>query len=88
MAKLKLLASAASAATSAAGSTAFDGVTVVYCLNTNAAAQLVTVCNASNVTQGSFYLGAGASHMVIKEPTDKVFAASADVKFTPVAHHA
>ena len=88
MAKLKLLGAAANAGTNAAGGAAFDGATVVYCLNTNAAAQLVTVCNASNTTQGSFHLGAGASHMVIKKPTDKVFAASADVKLTPVAHHA
>ena len=86
--KLKLLGSATSAATSAAGSTAFDGATLVYCINTNSAAQLVTVCNSSNVTQGSFHLGAGASHMVVKEHADKVFAASGDVKLTPVAHHA
>tara|TARA_A200000159_G_scaffold69350_1_gene64359 strand:+ start:927 stop:1193 length:267 start_codon:yes stop_codon:yes gene_type:complete len=88
MAKLKLLAAAANAGTNAGAGAAFDGATVVYCLNANAAAQLVTVCNASNTTQGSFHLGAGASHMVIKKPTDKVFAASADVKLTPVAHHA
>ena len=88
MAKLKLLGAAANAGTSAGAGAHFDGATVVYCLNTNAAAQLVTVCNSSNATQGSFHLGAGASQEVIKKPTDKVFAASADVKFTPVAHHA
>ena len=88
MAKLKLLGSAINAATSAGSGANFDGATVVYCLNTNSAAQLVTVCNSSNTTQGSFHLGAGASQEVIKKPSDKVFAASADVKFTPVAHHA
>ena len=88
MAKLKFLGADENAGTSAAGCAHFDGATVVYCLNTNAAAQLVTVCNASNTTQGSFHLGAGASQQVIKKPTDKVFAASADVKLTPVAHHA
>jgi len=88
MAKLKMLGSAINAATTAGSGAHFDGATVVYCLNTNAAAQLVTVCNSSNTTTGSFHLGANASHMVIKNPTDKVFAASADVKLTPVAHHA
>ena len=86
--KIKLLGSAINAATSAASGAAFDGATLVYCINTNSASQLVTVCNSSNVTQGSFYLGAGASHMVVKEHADKVFAAHADVKLTPVAHHA
>ena len=83
-----MLGSAINAATTAGSGAAFDGATVVYCLNTNAAAQLVTVCNSSNTTTGSFHLGANASHLVIKNPTDKVFAASADVKLTPVAHHA
>lgn len=86
--KLKLLGSAINAATSAASGAAFDGATLVYCVNTNSAAQLVTVCNSSDVTQGSFHLGPNASHMVVKEHSDKVFAASADVKLTPVAHHA
>ena len=86
--KLKMLGNATNAATVVGSATAFDGATVVYCLNTNAAAQLVSVANASNTTVGSFHLGAGAAQMVVKEPTDKVFAASADVKLTPVAHHA
>ena len=86
--KLKLLGSAVSAATTAGSGAAFDGATLVYCINTNSAAQVVTVCNSSNVTQGSFHLGPNASHMVVKEHSDKVFAASADVKLTPVAHHA
>ena len=54
--KLKLLGSAINAATTATRGSAFDGATLVYCLNTNSAAQLVTVCNSSNVTQGSFQL--------------------------------
>ena len=86
--KLKLLGSAINAATTAGSGAAFDGATLVYCLNTDSSAQLVSVANSSNVTQGSFHLGAGASHMVVKEHADKVFAASANVKLTPVAHHA
>jgi hypothetical protein len=86
--KLKMLGSETNAATSAASGAAFDGATVVYCINTNASAQLVTICNSSDVTQGSFTLGSNAAQMVVKEPTDKVFAASGDVKLTPVAHHA
>ena len=86
--KLKLLGSAINAATTAGAGAAFDGATLVYCLNTDSSAQLVSVANSSNVTQGSFHLGAGASHMVVKEHSDKVFAASANVKLTPVAHHA
>ncbi len=86
--KLKLLGSAINAATTAGAGAAFDGATLVYCINTDSSAQLVSVANSSNVTQGSFHLGAGASHMVVKEHADKVFAASANVKFTPVAHHA
>ena len=71
--KLKLLGSAINAATTAGAGAAFDGATLVYCINTDSSAQLVSVANSSNVTQGSFHLGAGAS---------------ANVKFTPVAHHA
>ena len=86
--KLKMLGSQVNAATSAGSGAAFDGATVVYCVNTNSAAQLVTVCNSANTTQGSFTLAPNGAHMVVKEPSDKVFAASANVKLTPVAHHA
>ena len=86
--KLKMLGSQVNAATSAGSGAAFDGATVVYCVNTDTAAQLVTVCNSSNATQGSFTLAPNGAHMVVKAPSDKVFAASADVKLTPLAHHA
>ena len=87
MARINVKGAQVNAPTGTGAATNLSKATCVYIINTNASVQLVTIQDdaGSPTTLGTFTIGAGASHFLEKNPTDEIFAASADVKLTPVA---
>jgi hypothetical protein len=69
---------AACGTTSGAAST-FGAASAVRLINTHTSAHLVTLEEAGGTDIGTFTLAAGASEVVKKSPTDKIFAANAGV---------
>ena len=75
-------------AATANGSVNSTNLALAQCVlvqNTGTSAHLVTHVDADNTTIGSFHIPANAAIRVEKEPTDKIYAASTDVKFTAIA---
>lgn len=86
MARLKPLTLEVNAPTSSGTASTVSAANVVRAVNTGTAAVLVTVTNAANTAVGSFTITAGETVYIDKGKTQKVFAASADVKLTSVSY--
>ena len=75
--------------TSAGAATSFTGASVVRLINTNAAAQKVTVLEAqSGAGVGSMTIAPNGVEFLEKKPHQVIFAASADVLGTQVGYTA
>jgi len=83
--KIKVLGSEAACGTSSGNGSSYSGATHVRVVNSGSTNRLVSVENSSNSLIGTFTLGGGASEIVVKNQTDEVFAAHAEVLAVGIA---
>tara|TARA_R110002074_G_scaffold200265_1_gene368205 strand:+ start:563 stop:823 length:261 start_codon:yes stop_codon:yes gene_type:complete len=76
---IQLLGTEAACGTSSGAASNFGGTSAVRLINTTTAVHLVTLEEAGGTDIGTFTLGGGASEVIRKLPTDKIFAANAGV---------
>jgi hypothetical protein len=86
MARFKPLTLQVNAPTSSGTASTVSDANVVRAVNTGAAAVLVTLTDADSTAVGSFTITAGEVAYIDKGKTQKVFAASTDVKLTSVTY--
>lgn len=86
MARFKPLTLEVNAPTTLGTALTIGDANVVRAVNSGAAAVLVTLTSAANIAVGSFTLPAGETVYIDKAKTQKVFAASADVKLSSVSY--
>lgn len=77
--KLLVLGSEAACGTSSTNGSNFSSSTAVRVHNSGSTARLVSVETSGASLIGTFTLGAGATEIISKDPTDEVFAAHAEV---------
>lgn len=82
----RLYAAEAACGTSVGAASTFADSTEVRLFNTGTGNVLVTVANAADTTLGTMTLADGEVTFLMKDPTDQIFAASADVLGTPVKY--
>ena len=82
----RLYAAEAACGTSVGAASTFADSTQVRLFNASAANQLVTVANAADATLGTMTLADGEITIIMKDPTDQIFAAAATVLGTPVKY--
>ena len=61
--------------------------TLVRVQNAGDTARLVSLETAANVLKGTFTIGANATELLDKDPTDEVFAAHAEVLLVGIAYY-
>jgi hypothetical protein len=86
MARFKPLTIEIAAPTTAGAALTVSDAKVVRAINTGANAVLVTIATSAGATVSTFTVAAGDTVYVDKAKTQKVFAASADVKLTSVGY--
>ena len=77
--KIKVLGSEAACGTSSTNGSNFGNSTAVSLCNSGTTDRLVSVETSAAVLIGTFTLGGGASEIIVKDPSDEVFAANAEV---------
>ena len=77
--KIKVLGSEAACGTSSTNGSNFSSSTHVRVVNSGTTNRLVSVETSAAVLIGTFALGGGASEIIVKDPSDEVFAANAEV---------
>jgi hypothetical protein len=85
--KLKLKGTEADATTTSGAASNVGSATLVRVTNSGSTARLVTLEEAGGTDIGTFTLSGGATEYVDKAPTDKIFAAHADIKLVSVAFY-
>ena len=87
MARINVKGAQIDAPTSSGAASNVSKATCMYVINTGSTVRLVTIQDdaGSPTTLGTFSIGACASLLVEKNPTEEIFAANAEVKITPVA---
>ena len=85
--KLKLKGTEAAAGTSTTNGGNVGLATLVRVHNAGGTRLLVTLETAANVLKGTFTIGANATELLDKDPTDEVFAASTDVLLVGIAYY-
>ena len=85
---LKLKGAQVAAPTTTATANNISSSTVVLVQNVGTTSRLVTLVDnaVSAATQGSFNIPPNANVLLEKKSTDEIFAASNEVKLTPIAH--
>ena len=87
MARLLIKGAEEALGTDTAGAKIFSNAKLVRVVNTNAAAQLVTLVEeVGGSVIGSFTLASGDSVELEKEPLNGIFAADAAVKASPIGY--
>ena len=86
MARFKPLTTEIAAPTTSGTASAVSAANVVRAVNTGTGSVLVTLTTSAAVTVGTFTLPAGETVYIDKDKSQKVFAASADVKITSVTY--
>ena len=77
--KVKVLGSEAACGVSSTNGANFGNSTAVRLCNSGTTDRLVSVETSAAVLIGTFTLGGGASENIVKDPSDEVFAANAEV---------
>ena len=77
--KIKVLGSEAACGTSTTNGSNFGSATHVRVVNSGTTNRLVSVETSANSLIGTFTLGGGACEIIVKDPSDEVFAAHAEV---------
>ena len=77
--KIKVLASEDACGISSGNGSNFSSATHVRVHNSGTTNRLVSIENSSNTLIGTFTLGGGATEIIVKNPSDEVFAANAEV---------
>ena len=77
--KIKVLGSEAACGTSSTNGSNFSNSTHVRVFNSGTTNRLVSVETSAAAFIGTFSLGGGASEIIVKDPSDEVFAAHAEV---------
>ena len=77
--KIKVLGSEAACGVSSTNGSNFGNSTAVRLCNSGTTDRLVSVETSAAVLIGTFTLGGGASEIIVKDPSDEVFAANAEV---------
>ena len=77
--KIKVLGSEAACGTSSTNGSNFSSSTHVRVVNSGTTNRLVSVETSAAVLIGTFTLGGCASEIIVKDPSDEVFAANAEV---------
>ena len=83
---MRLYAVEAACGTTVGAASTFADSTQVRLFNNSSANQLVTVANAADTTLGTMTLADGEITIIMKDPTDQIFAAAATVLGTPVKY--
>ena len=83
---MRLYAAEAACGTNVGAASTFADSTQVRLFNNSNANQLVTVANAADVTLGTMTLADGEITIIMKDPTDQIFAAAATVLGKPVKY--
>ena len=86
MARFKPLAAEIAAPTTSGAASDVSAANVVRAVNVGTAAVLVTLATSAGATVGTFTVPAGETVFIDKGKTQKVFAASADVKLAAVSY--
>ena len=77
--KVKVLGSEAACGTSSTNGSNFSTSTHVRVVNSGSTVRLVSIETSAAALIGTFSLGGGATEIIVKDPTDEVFAANAEV---------
>ena len=77
--KIKVLGSEAACGTSSGNGSNFSSSTHVRVVNSGITNRLVSIETSEAALIGTFTLGGGASEIIVKDPSDEVFAAHAEV---------
>lgn len=77
--KIKVLGSEAACGTSSTNGSNFSTSTHVRVVNSGSTVRLVSIETSAAALIGTFSLGGGATEIIVKDPTDEVFAANAEV---------
>tara|TARA_Y100000361_G_C11130784_1_gene328767 strand:- start:112 stop:378 length:267 start_codon:yes stop_codon:yes gene_type:complete len=85
MSKIKVLGSEAACGTSSGNGSNFGSATAVRLVNTGTTDRLVSVETSGASLIGTFTLKASATEVVVKDASDEIFAAHAEVKGVGVA---
>ena len=83
--KIKVLGSEAACGTSSTNGSNFNTSTHVRVVNSGSTVRLVSIETSAAALIGTFSLGAGATEIIVKDPTDEVFAAHAEVRGVGIA---
>jgi len=83
---MRLYAAEAACGVNVGAASTFADSTQVRLFNTGSANRVVTVANAADVTLGTMTLADGEITIIMKDMTDQIFAASAEVLGTPVKY--
>ena len=85
--KLKLKGTEAAAGVNTGAASNVGSATLVRVTNSGSSSHLVTLEEAGGTDIGTFTLSGGATEYVDKAPTDKIFAANAEIKLVSVAFY-
>ena len=83
--KIKVLASEAACGVGTGNGSNFSSATHVRVFNDSTSRYLVSVEDSSNTLIGTFHLNGGAAEIVVKNPSDEIFAEYAAVLAVPIA---
>mgnify|MGYP000018960022 CR=1 FL=1 len=83
--KIKVLGSESACGTSSGNGSNFGSATHVRVFNDSTTNYLVSVEDSSNSLIGTFHLAGGSSEIIVKNPSDEVFAENAAVMGVGIA---
>ena len=84
---LRLLGAQIAAPTTTGAASTVSSAKVVLVQNISGTTYLVTLEQTDGTDIGTFNIAPNSSVQLEKAPTDKIFAANASVKLTPIAYH-
>ena len=84
---LRLLGAQISAPTGTGTASTVSCARVVMVQNVGSTSRLVTLEQSDGTDIGTFNIAPNGNMQLEKAPTDKIFAANAEVKLTPIAYH-
>ncbi len=82
---IKVKSTEAAAPTGSGTATTVSSATLVRAVNSGSTLRLVTVEEAGGTDKGTFSMPGGTVEYIEKEPTDKIFAAHAEILLAKVA---
>lgn len=84
---MRLLGAQIAAPTGTGTASTVSSARVVLVQNISSTTYLVTLEDTDDADIGTFNVAPNSSVQLEKAPTDKIFAANASVKLTPIAYH-